>query len=704
MIAHAEVISYGICAVAFTLLTILIWYSKARSRYRNLLMLAAGATATWAASTALSAQQGGYPAVLTLLEMARNFAWYFAIGALLGLRADDRGDQMKRVAFFSAAAGCLVIVIGGTFVPIMHDLGVFPWVLLRASVAAQLLLSVLGLLILENLYRNADEERRWALKHICLGVGALFTYDFFLYADATLFRRIDDNLLQARGIIDAIAVPLIAVSASRSRTWDINLHVSRNIVFHSTVLLGSGLYLLVMSVAGYYLRQFGGDWGNIFQIFFFSAAIVLLIVLFSSGSIRAKVRVWISKNFFSYNYDYREEWLRFTRTISVDDRRTGLHQRIIRAVGNITQSTSGGLWVLRDEDSAFLPSATWNFSGDLPGEKFPAARVDSALVGFLARTHFIIDLDEVREGRKADSYAGLEVPDWLLNHPRAGLVVPLIHGDELIAFLVLGMPRARMLDWEVFDLLKTVGRQAASYLAEEQSAHALSDARRLEAFNRRSAFLIHDIKNVVSQMSLMVQNAEKFGDNPEFQKDMLATVSNSVIRMKELLKQFKTARDGEAKPAAGGAAAPAAGAEPVNLRALVGEIGDEWRRRKTDLALDLTEGPLRAEIDRKRLASVLDHLIQNAIEAAGLDGEVRLRLMRVRDNEALIEVGDNGPGMDDEYVRTQLFRPLDTGKSEGYGLGAYQARQLVREMGGRLEVASVLGKGTSMQVYLPVND
>jgi len=461
------------------------------------------------------------------------------------------------------------------------------------------------------------------------------------------------------------------------------------------VLLGSGLYLLVMSIAGYYLRQFGGDWGTIFQIFFFSAAILLLIVLFSSGSLRAKVRVWISKNFFSYNYDYREEWLRFTQTISLDERGTGLHQRIIHAVANITQSTSGGIWVLREEGGAFLPSATWNFSGDLPGEKFPAARQDSQFVAYLERTQFIVDLNEFRGG--VGNYADLTVPAWILGHPRAGLVVLLIHGDALIAFLVLGMPRARMLDWESFDLLKTVGRQAASYLAEEQSAHALSDARRLEAFNRRSAFLIRDIKNVVSKMSLMVQNAEKFGDNPEFQKDMLATVSNSVIRMKELLKQFKTARDGDVEQAEDGAG------ESVNLRALVGQIGEEWRVKKPDLAMDLVESPLRADIDRKRLSSVLDHLIQNAIEAAGLDGAVTLRLLKVRDDEALIEVGDDGPGMDEEYVRNQLVRPLDTGKTEGYGLGAYQARQLVREMGGRLDVASAVGKGTSMQVYLPVN-
>ena len=290
-----------------------------------------------------------------------------------------------------------------------------------------------------------------------------------------------------------------------------------------------------------------------------------------------------------------------------------------------------------------------------------------------------------------DLYPDLDVPNWIRQHPRAGFIVPLVHRESLRAFLVTGRPRAeRAMDWEVFDLLKAVGRQAASYLAEEQAANALSDARQIEAFNRRFAFVVHDIKNLVSQMSLMMKNAERFGDNPDFQKDMLATVGNTVIRMQDLLQQFKAERSPDANPV-----------KPAPLGAMVARVGNQWRRQKPDLVLEVPDGDVTASINAPHLVTVLDHLLQNAVEAAGAEGRIGLRLAKI-DAEAMIEVTDNGPGMDETFIRDELFRPLRTEKGQGFGLGAFQARQLVRDMGGRLEVASVLGEGTTMRVVFPV--
>jgi putative PEP-CTERM system histidine kinase len=557
------------------------------------------------------------------------------------------------------------------------------------SGAALVLLAVLGMLLLENLFRNADEHVRWAVKFLCFGLGAIFAYDFFLHAHAVLFHKIDPTLFTARGFVNALAVPLIAVSVSRSKTWQVDIHVSRKAVFHSAALLGSGFYLLLMSGVGFYVKNFGGDWGPTIQIIFFSGAVLILLVIFSSGSIRAQIRVWISKHFFSYKYDYREEWLRFIQTMSLDAHDAGLHGRIVRAIADIVDSTSGGLWVLRADDQAYFPTASWNFDGNLPDGGHPAERMDSAFVEYLNRTQWIVDLNECRSD--PDRHEALSIPPWLLAHKRAWLVVPLMHRNVLHAFLVLGMPRAnRSLDWEDYDLLKTIGRQTASYLAEEQAANALSDARRLEAFNRRFAFVIHDIKNLVSQMSLMLKNAERFGDNPQFQKDMLATVQNSVSRMRSLLVQFKAEHQRTSDNVKG-----------IALRQVMVGVVEAWRTQKGDIEIDLGAADAEVIADKGILTSVLDHLLQNAIEAAGVDGGVSLRLRSAGD-EAVIEVADDGPGMDEEFIRDQLFRPLDTAKESGYGLGAFQVRQLVRDMGGRLEVSSKLGKGTVMQVILPL--
>src|SRR5690606_3473343 len=100
--------------------------------------------------------------------------------------------------------------------------------------------------------------------------------------------------------------------------------------------------------------------------------------------------------------------------------------------------------------------------------------------------------------------------------------------DRLVGAVLLARPEiGRQLDWEDFDLLRIVGRQVASYLAEAQSQEALSEARRFDEFNRRFAFIMHDIKNLVSQLSLVARNAERHADNPEFRVDMVATLKNS---------------------------------------------------------------------------------------------------------------------------------------------------------------------------------
>ncbi|MCB2099380.1 MAG: PEP-CTERM system histidine kinase PrsK [Rhodobacterales bacterium] len=534
MDVQVEVVSYGICAAAYLMMTVLVVLSRSRNRYKAMLAVAGGLSVAWAGSVLALPMNTASFGASTVLEVLRAAGWMILLGELLRAGEETRAQRLKLAAVAAFGTSCVMIVVGAELAPLSLASSDYLWIAGRVSGAARLMLAVLGLLLIENLFRNSDEDRRWSVKHLCFGVGGIMAYDFFLYSDAVLFYRIDQTLFQARGIVNALAVPLILISATRSRTWELNLNVSRNVVFHSAALLGSGFYLLLMSVAGFYLRKFGGDWGVIFQILFLSGALLILVVIFSSSSMRAQARVWIAKHFFTLTYDYREEWLRFTQTISEGERHMSLHDRIIRAVANILDNTSGGLWVLRAEDRAFLPTAAWNMVGHLPGQKFPALRADHPLARFMQESHWIVDMDAVRAGE--GRYKDLEVPGWLREHEKAGLIVPLIHQNGLRAFLVLGLPRAqRNLDWETYDLLKTVGTQAASYLAEEEAANALSDARRLEEFSRRSAFIVHDIKNVVSQMSLMVQNAEKYGDNPEFQKDMLATVGNSVERMTDLL-------------------------------------------------------------------------------------------------------------------------------------------------------------------------
>lgn len=682
MVVTIQFLSYLACAGAFTFLAVLVALSRTGGRYKYLLLACCIVTVLWALTVVGAHWIGNWPSVHSALNVARNIAWLLLLGALLGIRRVRDAGSMAWVA----AAAVALVSLGVLFAePVSRAIWAeTPRQLLTFISSGHVMLSVIGLLALENLYRNAEPKVRWAIKYFCFGLGTILGFDFFLFADTALFGRIDPTFFNARGFVGALVSPLLAIAVSRATLWEIDIHVSRAAVFHSAALIGSGIYLIGMAAAGFYLKEVGGEWGRILQILFLASALLILIVIFSSSSFRAQIKVWISKHFFSYKYDYREEWLRFIRTVASAGSDIGLHDRILRSVADITESDAGGLWALRREDNAYLPTALWHM-GDRP----PAVPAECDFIRFLEDTHWIVDMQEYR--RDPAHYRDTEFPGWIIENARIWLVVPLIYRDSVQAFLVLGDPRVRRgLDWEDFDLLRTVGHQAASYLAEQQAMNELSDARRLEEFNRRSAFIVHDIKNIVSQMSLMMQNAQRFGDNPEFQKDMLATVGNSVARMKELLERFKAAQEEQAQEAA----------DQASLSEIIRQVADNWRKQKADMRVEIN-GTVAMPVDRENMISVLDHLLQNAIEAAGADGTVLLR-QTLKDNEVFIEIEDDGPGMDQEFVEAHLFRPLKSEKESGYGLGAYQTRQLVREMGGRLEVSSEVGRGTTMRVILPV--
>ena len=683
MVINIQFLSYLAAGGAFLFLAILVALSRTGGRYKYLLLACCVITVLWALSVAGVRWFGSWPEVHSALDIARNLAWLVFLGALLGIRRIQDAGSTSR----TAALAVLIVSVG---LIIVEPLSTVVWDerprgLLTFVSAGHVALAVIGLLALENLYRNADSRLRWAVKYLCFGLGTILGFEIFFFADAALFGRIDMTLFDARGFVNALVSPLLAIAVSRATSWEIDIHVSRAAVFHSAALGASGVYLIGMAAAGFYLKEVGGEWGRILQILFLASALLILIVIFASAAFRAKVKVWISKHFFSYKYDYREEWLRFIRTIASVGTTVDLHDRILQAVADIVQCAAGGVWELRVEDNAYLPTAQLRL-----GDRRSGVPADSELIWYLGTTHWIMDLDEYR--RDPSRYGDVPLPDWIAENKRIWLIVPLIYRDAVQAFVVLGEPRARReLDWEDYDLLRTAGHQAASYLAEQQAYNELSDARRLQDFNRRSAFIVHDIKNVVSQMSLMMQNARRFGDNPEFQKDMLATVSNSVARMKDLLERFKSVQEEE----------QAVASDRVPLSAVLRQVADSWRKQKGDLDFVL-EDPPSLRVEREKMVSILNHLLQNAMEAAGADGAVALR-HSVTNGETRIEVEDDGPGMDQEFVDAHLFRPLDSDKATGYGLGAYQTRQLVRELGGRLEVVSEVGQGTTMRVILPVD-
>jgi putative PEP-CTERM system histidine kinase len=284
----------------------------------------------------------------------------------------------------------------------------------------------------------------------------------------------------------------------------------------------------------------------------------------------------------------------------------------------------------------------------------------------------------------------IRLPDELAELHEAWAGVPLIHADRLVGLVLLAHPRVRRpLDWEDFDLFRTAGIQAASYLAEAQTQDALADARRFDEFNRRFAFIIHDVKNLVSQLSLIIRNAERHAHKPEFREDMIATLQSSVKKMNDLLARLNR----------GGSNVEAEPVRAVPLGQAAGRVF-EIKRRVHAVELEGDTG-VAAIADPGRLEQALAHLVQNAIDASPEGTPVIIRC-GLRGGEAAIEVADRGPGMSADFIRTRLFQPFASTKDGGFGVGAFEARALIAAMGGRIEVDSREGEGTRFTILLPL--
>lgn len=642
-------------------------------------------TAAWAALDVVS-QVGGLPrrhwamaSLLPVLDTLRYGMWFVV---LLGLQGLQRSFRANGLFVLMPAVACAALLVPIGFITFRALGALSPLSFERQLAFAALALPVTGLLLAEQVLRNAEGDARWSIKPLFLGLAAVFLFDLFVYSQAVLFQEFDSDALSIRSAVHAIAVPLLWMASRRNRQWIGRLHVSRAAVFHSASLLLVGSYLLLVAAVGYYVRYTGGAWGRALQQALTAVAVVLLVLVSLSGSMRARLRVYISKNFFSYRYDYREEWLRFTAMLSSISSPHQLGDSVVKGLANMVESPAGALWLKSAADGAYVQVGSWNL-----GEQRTRLASPEALFTFLRERAWVVDVDEWR--RLPERYVGLQLPDEFLEDSRLWLIIPLLTSGDLLGFVVLAKPRAPIeVNWEVRDLLRTASSQAASYLAQMQATEALLEARKFEAFNRMSAFVVHDLKNIVTQLSLMLKNAQRLRDNPEFQQDMLDTVEHSLEKMRQLMLQL---REGEKPHGVSGG---------VDLVAIAEKLAKIAMRKGRRVEIE-SAGALSTRGQEDRIERVLGHIVQNALDATPSGGRVWMKLDQ-SGSHARVEVGDTGVGMSAEFVERRLFKAFQTTKATGMGIGAYESYQYLQELGGRIDVETELNNGTRITVWLPL--
>ena len=680
--------SFGVAAIAYALLAAFLfsfgreWHTVRRARA---MLLAVVLSATWATLSLLAvATHNPFLALAaSLTDIARHAAWYSFLIFLLTPNSSEISSKSLLPAWLIPA--CWVTTLTGVALQLALVFGLISaeqW--LRTALFHALAMPVLGLMLVEQLFRSVLDDSAWNIKPLCLGLAGQFIFDIYLFSDALMFNRVDADALTIRGFTHAMTIPLLVLASLRSRDWTAKIRLSQKAAFHSATLLVAGIYLLFMAGVGYYVRYFGGDWGRALQLALICVGILGLGAIVLSGTMRAKMRVLIGKHFFSYRYDYREEWLRFTQTLSTQDSPQAMGQQVIRGLSDMVESPAGGLWLQEGGQDCYRQTARWNIPANDAEEM-----LDSPLASFLLSSGWVINLEEYRcyPGR----YGNLTIPYWLSEIPNAWLVIPLMVGNLMNGFVVLASSRTRIdVNWEINDLLRTAGCQAAGFLAKMQATEALLEARKFDAFNKMSAFVVHDLKNIVTQLSLMLKNAERHRDNPEFQEDMLMTVDHSVERMRQLMMQL---REG---------ATPPGTACGVNLSDVIQRIQKEKMDQGRSVEIRLQE-KLATRGHEDRLERVIGHLVQNALDATDSIGSVWISLEK-RGDRAAIEVGDTGHGMSQEFISERLFKPFQSTKQAGMGIGAYESAQYIRELGGEMLVDSELNQGTRITMILPLFD
>ncbi|MBT3011333.1 MAG: PEP-CTERM system histidine kinase PrsK [Candidatus Thiodiazotropha sp. (ex Lucina pensylvanica)] len=680
------IIGYAISATLFLLFSVMLVTSW-RGRIEGIYLLTASVTtACWAlAAVALQVDES----VLTrtayqIFEIARNIAWFVFLFRLLFNLQQACGKNLRNLAYIPIA-----ILIGSTVLIAVEPISqLFPVPIGTGGFASYPLVGYLGfaitgLTLIEQLYRSTRPEMRWSVKYLYLGMGVLFVYDFFLYAEALLFNRVDTTLWQARGLTSALAVPFVAIAATRNPSWSVRVFVSKQVVFHATTIIAAGAYLVTMAAVGYYIRFYGGSWGKATQVAFVFAGVIFLITALFSGNLRSKLKVFVNKHFFSYKYDWRDEWLRVVQTLSNGRGGKEIRIRVIQAISESIDAGGGYLW-MSDNAGGYQCVSHWQVSAN--NILFDSS---DSLVTYFSNSDWIIDVDEYKQF--PERYESLKLDDQLIAIDNAWLIIPVKHHEQLLGFVLLSQPKlSKSVNWEDRDLIKAAAKQAGSYLALLQTSEALNQANQFEAFNRLSAFVVHDLKNLIAQLELVVKNAERHKNNPEFMDDAVKTIGNAVSKMGRLLTQLRQGRFESTK------------SKEFYVEESVAQAVNQLYAYLPKPRLTINANFLKIIADKDRFTAIMVHMIKNAQEASQEDGKVDVTVDR-DNNYAVITIEDNGVGMDALFIKERLFRPFQTTKGNaGMGIGVYETREYVNSLNGKMKVESVKGVGTKFEISIPL--
>jgi len=681
VIAALVLWSHALAALAFALIG-LDQANRTRGNWpKTALVTALAMTSLWALTAAgTEAHDIANPIAVAL----RDLAWFAVMGSLV------RRHRSSGLAIASVYAVAIGMTVASAVLALVATTPVSRQgaeALASAGFACRMMEAVVALVLVHHVDGAIRREARWIARPVVIVLGAMFGWDLVSAGAGALGGMVPPQLSVVRGFLMTGAALLFAVAVRDQ--GEAQMSVSRSAVMRALSIVALIGYAAVTILLTDLAHRVAPEYVRIAQTAIVLGSATALVTLLSTPWLRAWTRVKLSKHLFRHRYDYRVEWQRFTTTLGMPGPMADpLDRRIVKAIADMVASPAGLLLTPHADGLEAATGWHWDGAGQGMGEGMGQVGGDGAraLAAHLELTSRIVDVDLVRSGR-ADPAEAAIVPDWIIARSDAWILVPLIHHATLVGAILLARPPVeRALDWEDLDLLRIAGRQAASYLAEDSAHSALADVQRFDEFNRRFAFIVHDIKNLVSGLTLVARNAQRHADNPDFRADMVATLQDSVVRMNALLARLSQHHQPSVEPV-----------QAVDVGLLVRQLALAKRAQGKVAAT----GDGIAAAQPGKLDQLLAHLVQNAIEASDAADVVAIRVAD-DDGRVVIEIADRGCGMSTAFVRDQLFRPFASSKPGGFGIGAYEARLLAEAMGGAIAVDSREGEGTCFRVSLPL--
>ncbi|MBI5194576.1 MAG: PEP-CTERM system histidine kinase PrsK [Nitrospirae bacterium] len=544
---------------------------------------------------------------------------------------------------------------------------------------------VINIIHLENTLRFSYGSKRHQVKYVIIGVGSLLSFQIYLASRAILFSVLDVNYIPAGSVVTAISSGLMLIAIIKQKLLNVNIYVSRYVIYNSLTVFLVGAYLLLVGLITQGIKFIGGEYDTFWSpLFIFIALTGVFVVLFSSR-VKRKLQLIVNKHFYRHKYEFKDKWMETVEKLGIKSDLSDIRTSIVEMISETMGPRGVFLW-LHDSSSIYnMAASTVNISDRIQiAEKHP-------LILYIKGHRSPFFLTEI-EAEDESAFRKNITP--LIAITRGVLCTPLIvEGKDLIGFIIQeadisGEPYTS----DDIDLLKAISAHAANRIKNISLTEEIVAAKEAETFHQVSTFFIHDLKNLVSTLSLLVQNSEDHLSNPLFQQDAMKTLKSTVSKMNSMISNLTLLSKGIHVHLS-----------PVNLNSLLDEIVSSLNGQETSslrIIKKLGNVPS-VRADGEQLKKVLLNLILNAIEASPPDSKIKVDTLS-KNGDVILSVADNGCGMSRDFMQSSLFRPFRTTKSNGLGIGLFHCKKIIDAHEGKIEVESEEGKGSVFRVILPV--